>query len=61
MALWVVRCGGDGSFEQEALAQSIVGIGWGKLGDISKLESREEIQALYAKTHSEESAKSQQN
>jgi hypothetical protein len=39
MALWVVRCGGDGSFEQEALAQNIVGIGWGKLGDISKLES----------------------
>jgi restriction system protein len=61
MALWVVRCGGDGSFEQEALAQNLVGIGWGKLGDISKLESREDIQALYAKTYSEESSKSQQN
>ena len=61
MALWVVRCGGDGSFEQEALAQNIVGIGWGKIGDISKLETREEIQAIYSKNHSEESAKSQQN
>ena len=61
MALWVVRCGGDGSFEQEAISQNIVGIGWGNLGDISKLNSREEIQALYAKTNSEESIKSQQN
>ena len=40
MALWVVRCGGDGSFEQEALAQNLVGIGWGDLGDLSKLDSR---------------------
>jgi len=61
MALWVVRCGGDGSFEQEALAESIVGIGWGKLGDLSKVGTREEVQELYAKTHPDESIKSQQN
>ena len=61
MALWVVRCGGDGSFEQEALAESIVGIGWGKLGDLSKVGTREEVQEVYAKTHPDESIKSQQN
>ena len=61
MALWVVRCGGDGSFEQEALAESIVGIGWGKLGDLSKISTREEVQELYARTHPDESIKSQQN
>lgn len=61
MTLWVVRCGGDGSFEQEALSQNIVGIGWGKLGNLSNIESREEVQALYARTYSEQSIKSQQN
>jgi restriction system protein len=61
MALWVVRCGGDGSFEQEALSENIVGIGWGKLGDLSKISTREEVQELYARTHPDESAKSQQN
>ncbi len=61
MALWVVRCGGDGSFEQEALSENIVGIGWGKLGDLSKISTREEVQELYARTHSDESVKSQQN
>ena len=61
MALWVVRCGGDGSFEQEALSENIVGISWGKLGDLSKISTREEVQELYARTYSEESIKSQQN
>lgn len=61
MALWVVRCGGDGSFEQEALSENIVGIGWGKLGDLSKILNREEVQELYARTYSDESIKSQQN
>ena len=61
MALWVVRCGGDGSFEQDALSENIVGIGWGKLGDLSKISTREEVQELYARTHPDESVKSQQN
>ena len=43
MALWVVRCGGDGSFEQEALAESIVGIGWGKLGDLTKVAGQKPV------------------
>jgi restriction system protein len=43
MTLWTVRCGGDGAYEQEAVAQRIVGIGWGALGDISKLTTRQEL------------------
>lgn len=43
MTLWTVRCGGDGAYEQEAVAQGIVGIGWGALGDISKFTTRQEL------------------
>jgi predicted Mrr-cat superfamily restriction endonuclease len=43
MTMWTVRCGGDGAYEQEAVAQKIVGIGWGDLGDISKINTREEL------------------
>ncbi len=50
MTLWTVRCGGDGSYEQEAVAQKIVGIGWGDLGDISKINTREELMLLYTGT-----------
>jgi restriction system protein len=48
MTLWTVRCGGDGAYEQEAVAQKIVGIGWGGLGDISKIDSREELMLHFA-------------
>ena len=50
MTLWTVRCGGDGAYEQEAVAQKIVGIGWGGLGDISKIDSREELMLHFATT-----------
>lgn len=48
MTLWVVRCGGDSAFEQEAYEQNIVGIGWGKLGDVSKYENIEELRSHYS-------------
>jgi restriction system protein len=50
MTLWTVRCGGDGAYEQEAVAQKIVGIGWGGLGDISKIDSREELMLHFSTT-----------
>jgi restriction system protein len=50
MTLWTVRSGGDGAYEQEAVAQKIVGIGWGGLGDISKIDSREELMLHFATT-----------
>ena len=61
MTLWTVRCGGDGAYEQEALAQKIVGIGWGDLGDISKFESREELMLHFAATLPNDSLASLRN
>jgi len=51
MALWVVRCGGDSAFEQEAYEQKFVGIGWGKLGDVSRFETVDELRKHYSETH----------
>jgi restriction system protein len=61
MTLWTVRCGGDGAYEQEAVAQKIVGIGWGELGDISKLDSREELMLHFASTIPNDSLASLRN
>lgn len=61
MALWVVRCGGDSAFEQEAYEQKFVGIGWGKLGDISKCETLEDLRNHYAVTHPHEKLRTQIN
>jgi restriction system protein len=54
MTLWVVRCGGDSAYELEAYDKKIVGIGWGKLGDLSKFKTIEELRTYYGKVHSEE-------
>lgn len=61
MALWVVRCGGDSAFEQEAYEQKFVGIGWGKLGDVSKFETVEDLRKHYAETHPGDKVRSQIN
>ena len=61
MTLWTVRCGRDGDFEQEVIAQKIVGIGWSELGDISKFESREELMLHFAATLPSDSLASLRN
>jgi len=61
MALWVVRCGGDSAFEQEAYEQQFVGIGWGKLGDVSSFETIEELRKHYSETHPGDKVRSQIN
>ena len=61
MSLWVVRCGGDSAFEQEAYEQKFVGIGWGKLGDVSKYETIEDLRAHYAAIHPNEKIRTQIN
>lgn len=61
MTLWTVRCGGDGAYEQEAVAQKIVGIGWGDLGDISKINTREELMLHFTSTLPNESVASLRN
>jgi restriction system protein len=57
MTIWLVRCGGDGAYEQNALAENIVGIGWGTLGDLSNLHERDEIRARYIEAVPNESVK----
>lgn len=61
MTLWTVRCGRDGAYEQEAIAQKIVGIGWGDLGDISKIDSREELMLHLANLQPNDSIASLRN
>ena len=61
MTLWVVRCGGDSAFEQEAFEQRFVGIGWGKLGDISKYETIEDLRKHYDSVHTNEKKRTQIN
>ena len=61
MTLWTVRCGGDGAYEQEAVAQKIVGIGWGDLGDISKINTREELMLHFTSTLPNDSVASLRN
>lgn len=61
MALWVVRCGGDSAFEQEAYEQKFVGIGWGKLGDVSKYDTIENLRKHYAATNPNEKLRTQIN
>jgi len=61
MALWVVRCGSDSACEQEAYEQKFVGIGWGKLGDVSRFETVEELRKHYSETHPGDKVRSQIN
>lgn len=61
MALWVVRCGGDSAFEQEAYEQQFVGIGWGKLSDVSKYETIEDLRKHYAATFPNDKLRTQIN
>lgn len=54
MTLWVVRCGRDSAYELEACDKKIVGIGWESLGDLSKIETVDQLRTYYSQTHSEE-------
>ncbi|MBN2037295.1 MAG: restriction endonuclease [Chitinispirillaceae bacterium] len=49
MSLWLVRAGGHGEQEQEALDNSVVTIGWDDFDDLSNIKSREELSELYLK------------
>ena len=61
MTLWVVRCGGDSAFEQEAYEQRFVGIGWGRLGDVSKFEDLDEFRKFYEQIYPNEKTRTQIN
>ena len=47
MALWVVKGGRGGFREERFLARSVIGIGWGELGDLSRYPDRDALKAAY--------------
>lgn len=50
MAVWLVRAGSKGEREDLALNQGLAVIGWGELSDLSEINSREQLEALYKAT-----------
>jgi restriction system protein len=44
--VWVVRAGRDSLYVGEFLSKSMVAIGWAKLGDLSRVRTKEEITRL---------------
>ncbi|HEV7199267.1 MAG TPA: hypothetical protein VGO32_00520 [Candidatus Limnocylindria bacterium] len=55
MTLWVVKGGRGGIREERFLARSIIGIGWGELGDLSRYPDRDTLKAAYRGAHPERS------
>jgi len=55
MAVWMVRAGRRGDQEQEALEGDLVTIHWNELPDLSTIQDRETLAALYRKTYPNES------
>lgn len=51
MTVWVARAGKYGERENLALEDGRAFIGWGELGDLTKLTSREDIQKLLEETY----------
>ncbi|MEX1254485.1 MAG: restriction endonuclease [Dehalococcoidia bacterium] len=50
MAVWLVRAGGLGESEDIALDNNVVVIGWPELGDLSRIQTREELDGLCRET-----------
>lgn len=57
MALWVVRAGRRGEYENLALERSVVTIGWGLLPDLSAVSSKEALDALMREKYPEQQPK----
>ncbi|RPH36968.1 MAG: hypothetical protein EHM90_00660 [Chloroflexi bacterium] len=51
MTLWVVKGGRGGIREERFLARSVIGIGWGELGDLSRYPDRDTLRAAYRGSH----------
>ena len=55
MTLWVVKGGRGGFREPRFLARSVIGIGWGEVGDLSRYPDRGALKAAYRGAHPERS------
>ncbi len=51
MTLWVVKGGRGGLREQRFLERSVIGIGWGEVGDLSSYPDRDALKAAYRAAH----------
>ncbi|MGH2483715.1 MAG: hypothetical protein ACRDE9_04590 [Candidatus Limnocylindria bacterium] len=51
MTLWVVKGGRGGIREERFLARSVIGIGWGEFGDLSRYPDRDTLKAAYLGSH----------
>lgn len=51
MTLWICKAGDRSQREERMLEKSVLGIGWEDLGDLSKIESRDELKSLYSKAY----------
>ncbi len=54
MAFWVVRAGKHGENESYALERGVVAIGWDRLGDLTGLKEREQLQKLVSAKYPDE-------
>ena len=45
MAVWVVRGGKHGEREEEALENGMLTIGWNELGDLSGVQTKEDVKS----------------
>ena len=47
MTLWVVKGGRGGFREERFMTRSVIGIGWGEMGDLSRYPDRDAMRAAY--------------
>ena len=55
MALWLVRAGRNGEQEDLALDQGLAVIGWDRIPDLSQINSRDDLKALYSEIDPDQS------
>ncbi len=55
MTLWVVKGGRGGIREQRFIDRSVVGIGWGEVGDLGQYQDRDALREAYREAHPDRS------
>lgn len=55
MTVWVVKGGRGGIREERFRSRSVIGIGWGEVGDLSQYSDRDALREAYRVAHPERS------
>lgn len=61
MTLWICKGGRRGQRESRMLENSVLGIGWEDLGDLSRINTRNELKTLYRNTYPDASIRRMRN